>query len=287
MSSKSMDTKLIAYSALPNRFEDKRYLAIEDCARKNGYSVVHISMGDLRAFTAAGVKRDDILLTWTVHRGPKEEMAKAFTKQGGRVVVCEEGYFRIVNGQKCFSMAIGDHNGAGYWNIGGADRWDSFGISLEPWRADRDDSYILVSEQRGIGSVKMASPAHWHEATLKRIQDVTSRPAKIRWHPKTRVHQSSVVRQETEQEQLAGAHAVVTWSSALAVHALAAGIPVFYEAPHFVAAEACLRDIRMIEQPLMDDELRLKAMQKLAWAQWRRSEIENGEALSHLLRRPG
>jgi hypothetical protein len=286
MPSRGTDTKLIAYSALPTRFEDKRYLAIEECARKNGYSIVHITMGDTRAFMSVGIKRDDILLTWTVHRGFKEQMAKAFTEKGGRVVCCEEGYFRIVNGEKCFAMAIGDHNGAGAWPVYGPDRWDDFGIALEPWRADRDDSYILVSEQRGIGSTGMASPPNWHDNTANALRQITNRRAVVRWHPKTRINGRSALGQPTEQEQLAGAHAVVTWSSALAVHALAAGIPVFYQAPHFIAAEACLNDIREIERPLMDDGLRLSAMRKLAWAQWRRSEIENGEALSHLLRRP-
>lgn len=143
---KNMDTKLIAYSMLPNRFEDKRYLAIEDCARKNGYTVMHVTMGDLRAISKA--TPDDILLTWTVHRGTKEAIAKEFTKRGGRVVVCEEGYFRIVNGEKCFSMAVGDHNGAGYWSVGSPDRWGGFDIPLEPWRHSSDDLYVLVSEQQ-------------------------------------------------------------------------------------------------------------------------------------------
>jgi hypothetical protein len=273
----------IAYSILPSRFEDGRHTAIENGARKIGYSIIHTSWHTKFPFK---VQEDDILLTWTVHRGPKESIAKQFEALGGRVVVCEEAYFRVVNSEKCFALALHDHCGAGTWNCGDASRWDSFDIHVQPWRPDDPNRYILVSEQRGIGSSSMASPINWHLTVSDQISKITDRRVVVRYHPKTRINQAHVVRQSTEQTQLEGAHAVVTWSSALAVHALVAGIPVFYQAPHFIAAPACLNNLNLIETPHMNDTARLAALRDLAWAQWRRSEIENGEALSHLLRRP-
>ena len=259
-----------AYSILPDRFEDGRHEAIKAGLRRAGYTVIQ----------GHGVPRDerDVLVTWTVHRGAKEDAARAFEAAGGRVIVCEEAYFRIVGGEKCFALALHDHNGAGRWRIGGPERWAGFGIALRPWRAP--GRHIVVREQRGIGSSVMASPPMWHDQVIAEIRKRTDRPAVLRFHPKSRMYRNEAAAQPGLMDQLEGAHAMVTWASADAVAALAAGVPVFYRAPHWIcegAARHCLDDI---ETPFRAD--RLPAFERLAWAQWRRGEIETGEAFKWL-----
>lgn len=214
-----------------------------------------------------------------MHRGAKEDTARAFEAEGGNVVVCEEGYLRHIKGEPAFAMALHDHNGAGSWRAGGPERWDSFGIDLKPWR--KQGTHILVAEQRGIGSFRMASPPLWHDDAVARIKRITTRPMRFRAHPKSRLYPDSARTQGPLEAALAGAHAVVTWAGSIAVQALIQGVPVFYEAPDLICAGACTRGIAAIETPPCPD--RRPALERLAWAQWRLSEIETGAPFDWLL----
>ncbi|MFQ5954708.1 MAG: hypothetical protein ACE5JZ_06575 [Kiloniellales bacterium] len=261
-----------AFSILPDRFADGRHEAIEAGLEACGYCI------ERRPGSLSGP--GDVLVTWTVHRGHKELAARRFEAEGGQVVVCEEAYFRRVNREKHFALALHDHNGAGRWPVGGPERWQRFGIELKPWR--RDGRHVLVREQRGIGSTKMASPPDWHLATAERLRAVTGRPIVIRWHPKSRAEPEKARAQPPLAQALEGCWAVVTWASAIAAAALVAGVPVFVEAPHHVLEGAVNGGIEVIDRPAYPD--RLPAFRRLAWAQWSIAEIEGGQAFERLLR---
>ena len=256
-----------AFSLLPERFADGRHGAIEAGLEAAGWRIKR-GYGPPRS-------PDDVLVTWTVHRGAKEMAARAFEAAGGRVVVCEEAYFREIRGERHFAIALHDHNGAGRWRCGGSERWESFGIELKPWR--NRGEHVVVREQRGIGSKRMASPPLWHDNAIARLRAISKRPVTLRRHPKTAPDQPPLV------EALKGAHAVVTWASSIAAQALVLGVPVFYEAPRIVCAGACNRGLEGIEAPTKPD--RLPALERLAWAQWSVREITRGDAFRFLLTR--
>jgi len=256
-----------AYSVLPDRFADDRHGAIETGLAAAGWRVS-------RGF-AMPRSPDDVLVTWTVHRGSKEMAARAFEAAGGRVVVCEEAYFREVRGERHFAIALHDHNGAGRWRVGGPERWRAFGIAVQPWRGS--GRHIVVREQRGIGSERMASPPFWHDQVMARLRALTGRPIVLRKHPKTAPEQPTLA------EALMDVHAVVTWASSIAAQALVLGVPVFYEAPRIVCAGACNKGLEGIETPARPD--RLPALERLAWAQWSMREIARGDPFRHLLSR--
>ncbi len=263
-----------AFSLLPARFADGRHETIERGLAAAGWRVAR-GYGDPRSAR-------DVLVTWTRHRGLKEERARAFEAAGGRVLVCEEAYIRTLRGEKHFALALHDHNGAGEWHPRGPERWDSFGIELKPWR--KEGRHILLREQRGIGSPIMASPPLWHDGAAQRLKDVTTRPVVFRAHPRSRLYPDLARSQPPLAEALQGAHAVVTWASAIAVQALIAGVPVFREAPCHVLAGACNRDLARIETPRLPD--RRPAFERLAWAQWSIPEIAAGLPFRHLLGSP-
>lgn len=260
-----------AFSILPERFADARHAAIETGLKKAGW----------RVEKGFGLPRggDDLLVTWTRHRGHRESCATAFEAAGGRVAVCEEGYIREVRGRRHFALALDDHNGAGRWRVGDARRWESFGIAPAPWR--RGGRTILLREQRGIGSARMASPPLWHDDAARRLERLTQRPVVFRPHPRSRLYAAAAKAQPPLDAALAEAHAVVTWASSLAVQALIAGVPVFYEAPHIVCAGACTRGLEEIDDPPRPD--RRPAFERLAWAQWSLDEIASGDAFRFLL----
>ena len=232
----------------------------------------------------------DVMIMWTRSRHSLEGPAQTFEKAGGRVIVAEESHFKDMMGKdeggkhrKIFSLCLHDHNGAGTWPHYGPNRWSSFGLERKPWREDGD--YILLCGQRGIGSALMHSPDDWHLHILPTLKSRSSRPVHVRAHPKSRLpgDQKWIQSQpESLDEHLAGAWAVVVWSSGVGTKALMEGIPVFYAAPHsFVEGSAQKLQEGAIDDPNPGD--RLPVFERLAWSQWRTDEIRSGEAFERLL----
>lgn len=260
-----------AYSILPERFADGRHEAILRGLSRCGYRI-------LREARLPRSRRD-VLVTWTRHRGWKERQCTAFEEAGGRVIVCEEAYIREVSGERHIALALGDHNGAGRWFVGGPERWESFAIDLRPWR--NSGEHIVVREQRGIGSSFMASPPLWHDEATHGLRQRTAREIRLRAHPRSRLYPERARTQPNLARMLERCHAFVTWASADAVSALIAGVPVFFNAPHWICASGAMRGLSGIEAPKTPD--RLPALERLAWAQWSLSEIAHGEPFARLL----
>jgi hypothetical protein len=266
-------TRSTAYTIVPTRFEDGRHDTIKQGLEAAGF----------RVRDGQGVpKEGDILVTWTRFQHGKEQICERFERQGGRVLVAEEGYIRNVRGKKHFSLAWHDHGGNGTWYVGDEERLRSFGLEMAPMREVGE--HIIVTEQRSIGSKVMASPKGWHEDVKRRLSRLTNRKVIVRWHPRTRTNKQGAANQPSAEEQLRNCHAVVTWSSAFAVTALLQGVPVFAEAPKSVLDGAVNRGLEHIDHPIMYE--RLPALNRMAWAMWSVEEIASGEAIRYLLRVP-
>lgn len=218
----------------------------------------------------------DVLLLWNRY-AERHDLATRFESEGGTVLVAENAFLGVDRSdRRRYAMAQGAHNGAGFWHVGGPERWAQLGIDLKPWRKDGD--HILVCPNRSFGMPGFIMPANWVVEMTNRLQRVTSRRIKVRPHPGNNLPKVPLA------EDLKNAWAVVIWSSSAGVDALVAGIPVYCEAPWWICKSAT-RGIREIEKPL-DGINRLPAMQALAWAQWSVEEIEAGEPFVHLLNRP-
>ncbi len=257
-----------AFNLVPPRFADNRDKVIEAGLRACGYDVV--SAREARP-TATG----DVLVTWNLHLSGSEPSEVAFNVAGAKVIVCEEGYTRRLGPDKHFAMALGGHNGSGRWFPKGPERWDRLELGMKPWR--KDGRHVLVCSQRGMGSTIMRQPRDWPQDVIRKLKHLTDRPIVHRPHPGKRFH--DVV---SLASQLKDCWAVVVWASNCAIPALLAGVPVFYEAPYSVVANACDRRLMRIEAPSYPE--RLSALRDMAWAQWTLAEIESGEAVHHLLR---
>lgn len=259
-----------AWNILPDRFADQRHELIANGLRRKGYRVEKVAVGA----EPRPQSSDDVLVTWTVHRGLKEQMARRFEAAGGRVIVCEEAYFRRAQGgQKHFALSLHDHNGAGITPMGSG-RWAQMGIEVAPWRTPGE--HLVVREQRGIGSSEMGSPPGWHQHAATKLRAAGFRVIE-RAHPKYRQVE------EPLDWVLANACAVVTWASSIAGKALVLGVPVIYCAPHSIVEEACRRGLDWVATPMRDDAARDRALERLAWGQWSMAEIHTGTAFDHLL----
>ena len=248
-----------------------RHEVFSDGLQKIGYSVT-------RNYNFGARKKNDLLLVWNRH-GYFDKMAENWEKDGGTVLVAENGYIgKDKNGHQYYALAKHGHNGSGPWTVGTPARWSKLGIDLKPW-VDRPDGYVLVIGQRGIGSKKMRSPDNWHANIARELAKLTKQKIKIRQHPGFAKHQPPL------EVDLGGASCVVIWSSSVGVRALTEGIPVIYDAPTWICKGAAHKYSPKSSIPtITPSEIdRLAAFQRLAHAQWSLEEIGSGEAFESLL----
>lgn len=213
---------------------------------------------------------DDVLLIWNRYGG-YDDVAKHWESRGARVVVTENGYLgKSWRGGDWLALSLSHHLGAGQWNVGGPDRWDSWGVDLAPWRTD-DTGETLILAQRGIGEPGIASPLGWAETVQKAIG------GRVRKHPGNAEPELAL------EDDLGGVSRVVTWHSAAALKSLMLGVPVWYAFPQWIGAGAAAPIAGWPGTPRKDDAARLEMFRRLAWAQWTLDEIRSGKAFTHLL----
>lgn len=228
----------------------------------------------------------EVLLIWNRYGG-NHAIAERFEREGGRVLVAENGY--IGRGgtapkfdvhpagplaEHYYALAEGFHNGRGRWPDGGPERLDALGVELKPWR-ERGE-HILVCPNRSFGVGAQVMHPDWAARCAEQLRKRTDRPVRIRAHPGNDRPKRPLA------EDLAGAWAVVVWSSSSGVHALAEGIPVVCEAPWWILKPAACRRMDEVLAGALPE--RRTAFERLAWAQWTCAEMESGEPFRRLLK---
>jgi hypothetical protein len=207
-----------------------------------------------RAAFESGLKRigdPEVFITWN-RIGAADQKAKEYEARGLPVIVAENAAWgNDFAGRRWYSLALGMHNTAGRFPLGGAERFDRLGVELAPWRTSGER---VVLPQRGIGPVSVAMPRDWPNQQIGRI----------RRHPGTAACISL-------EQDLANAGEVVTWGSGAAIKALMWGIRVESHMPNWIGAQA------------NTDEDRLRMFRELAWATWTIEEIADGEPFKRLL----
>ena len=146
------------------------------------------------------------------------------------------------------------------------DRLEALGVRLEPWRA-KGRHILLVPPSAAVA--RLFDLGDWEAKTLRRLKDCTDRPVVVSYKgdPKPLA------------DRLAGCHAVVTWTSNVAVEAAVAGIPAFVGPESAAAPVATQLEYleRLIESPLMPDTREAWAA-SLAHGQFSVEEIKRGFA---------
>lgn len=223
----------------------------------------------------------DVFCTWN-RKMQHEKIAERWERDGGTVLVAENGYVgKDATGEQYYALAKHYHNGAGEWYSNGPERLERLGLAFKPWRTSGE--HILICETRGIGPLRFKPPANWSDQVTEQLRQFTNRPVKVRKHPghwkRLKEHPDISLAKD-----LANAWACVIWSSAAGLRALVAGIPVIRLGPHWIAAEAAGTRLSEIEAPPMPE--REPVFQRLAWAQYTRSEIETGYPFKVLMGAP-
>jgi hypothetical protein len=139
---------------------------------------------------------------------------------------------------------------------------------LKPWRTT--GSHVLICPNSAAHfALHHLDAAIWLRDVVATLRTVTDREIRIRW---------KVQRADRPiREDLVDAWAVVVFSSASALDALMAGVPVFTLAPWAASARMGRTDLTQIETPLYPDD-REAFLSVLADQQWTLQEMLSGRA---------
>lgn len=150
-----------------------------------------------------------------------EAIWRAVLADGRDRYMIDNSYFDALR-QRSFRITRNrmQHSGTG---ASDGKRWRAIGAELKPWRTV--GSHIVVCPQSESFMALLAGySGDWTADVVKRLAQHTDREIRIRpWSRNKTKHAASL------QADLAGAHAVVVWSSAAAVAAVLAGVPVIVE----------------------------------------------------------
>lgn len=230
-----------------------RRAAIETGLKRAGFTLTERD-------TPAGI--GDVLCLWNRKRGTEENLADAWERLGGTVLVVENGYLQKVD-KTMYAISIGQHHTGHHLPYDeSVDRFSRLGFTLKPWQ-DNPAGHRLVCAQRGIGSTLMASPPQWAEKTVKKLQGMGVPNVRLRPHPGNHVAKVPL------EHDLKGAHSCIIWSSNVGVRALVEGIPVQHSAPNWICAGA-------------GPECRELILNRMAHSQWSVAEIETGEPFARM-----
>ena len=267
-----MPRALVMLRAMPCYRRDSFVIGL----REAGYNVYVDESG-----TAFAPRPDDLVCVWNRY-SKWQAAALKFEAAGANVIVAENAYIGDdADGRQLYAIARTAHSGMGTWFVGEEDRWAARGIALKPWRSN-PDGHVLVCPQRGFTAAPYGMPSGWAARIMGEMQRAGI-PARVREHPKAKDrHISDADCLNGLMRDLDGARAVVIWGSNAGVHALINGVPVFHDAPRWIAQDAARKfSVAALADPFLGD--RLPAFHKLAWSQWEVREIANGEPFHHLL----
>lgn len=156
--------------------------------------------------------------------------------------------------------------------IGRAQR---FGVDLKPWR-QAGDHILLVPPGEAIR--KLFNLGDWEAKMLAHLKAVTKRPVVV-----SRKGQGRAV------DHFAGCHAVLTYTSNVAVEAICAGVPAFVSKRSAAAPMAgWLGDLSGLNTRLESPPMPLRGTwaESLAWGQFTQDEILAGVARDALFKEP-
>lgn len=215
----------------------------------------------------------DLLVLWNRY-ARYEANAADFERNGGTVVIMENGYFgRNYRGGPWYALSIGQHNGGGLLPPANLRMWDRIDYPEQDWRYNPDGD-IVVLATRHMGSEKQREPQGWAERIAAEIG------ARIRAHPGAQ-KDDPVERDRLLWEDIKDAAYCITWGSSAGLKAIMMGIPVSYGLRNWIGSSAAQR-IEAGHKAFCGDRSLLKA--RLATAMWNLDEIRSGEAFRWLLR---
>lgn len=199
--------------------------------------------------------------------GSNEAEWRGALAAGETVLYCDNSLFDSRR-QQAFRIAKNrlQHSGTG---VSDGKRFAALGIDIAPWRTG-GEHIVVVPQSDSFMRTIAGYQGNWTEDTLAALKARTGRPIRVRpWARDKAAAASSLA------ADLAGAHALVTYSSAAAVTAVLAGVPVVV-----TAADCAARPMSGSLEALEDlpTPCRQNWAGVLADSEWTVAEIRDGTA---------
>lgn len=157
------------------------------------------------------------------------------------------------------------------------DRWEQHGIKFRPWQTG--SKIVVAAPDEKPCKFYDIDLDTWINSTVSTIKQYTDRPVVVRKRAKQRIDR---IQNDTLEQALKDAHALVTFNSNAAVESVLLGVPVFTLAPN-AAGPVGLQDLSQIESPYYPDQDKLYAWaSSLAYSQFHNHELANGTAMKIL-----
>lgn len=164
----------------------------------------------------------------------------------------------------------------------GSDRWDKLGLSWKPWRKSGKQIVIAGSSQKYHTFYNMRQPTAYWQKTIGVIRDFSAR--EIVYRPKPSWKEAVPIegtrysqRPRDIEQELEGAHCLITHGSNACFEAVLAGVPCVILGDA-VAKSISSNDLSEIESlKLASEEDRQQWFNNLAYCQWKMSEFASGE----------
>lgn len=161
-------------------------------------------------------------------------------------------------------------------------RLERLGVQIAPSRCSGRNVLIALQSPQFYDRWTGMGQRQYLTTLQQQLRAVTSRPIEVRHKPLGRIRRHQAYRQPTLGQAIANAWIVVTHSSAVAIHALAAGVPVIVTEQSFCAARLATPWQRLENpyRPTQDERRELFA--RIAGHQWTLAEMRSGEAWERL-----
>jgi hypothetical protein len=154
-----------------------------------------------------------------------------------------------------------------------SDRWERIKKKFKPWQSGK--TIVIAAPDEKPCKFYGIELQDWIDQTVATLQQHTDRPVVVRQRARLRIDR---VQNNTLEQALTNAHALVTFNSVAAVEAVFLGVPVFTLAPNAAAPVGC-QDLSQIENPYRPDQDKLHAWAcHLAYGQFHNDELQNGTA---------
>lgn len=171
-------------------------------------------------------------------------------------------YFRITKNRL-------QHPGFGVSN---GKRFDALNIEVKP-RRTRGEHVVVCPQSKFFMESVVGYQGDWEADTLNELRSSTRRKLRLRGWSGDKAKLASTLGQDLE-----GAHALVTWSSAAAITAILSGVPAIVSKQCAAAPVAMLSSARL-ETPLFCGHSYIRNWAGvLADNQWTLDEMRNGTA---------
>ena len=251
-----------------------------------------------------------IMGSWKPERNNPHHNVRTKVAEDGRPFLCIETQLL---GRKVFQPNMYHRVGLnGFLNKQGifgpeqdypSDRFDALKLPYKGWKQNRGDVIVVALQLPGDASMRGIDISAWCSHLLSKARDITDRPIEIRTHPGASSKGLAGYAELYEylafanhknvtcvngkdipwEDHILNAHAVVTYSSGLAIDAVLNGVPTIAHDSGNFGYPICDNKIEKVEEmSLASEDTVQQWLNTLAYCQWTPAEMEAGVCWQHI-----